>query len=116
MLFQVQADTRTSAHRSSLTAWGPRPTCVVAPLTPITCRAADSESDAALVLPLRHGKLPSLFCTHEDWKTRYHPGHPCVHDGARSWMPNAPGERRPTGTDSRMEKSCRCGPSAPLGG
>jgi hypothetical protein len=79
----------TRAHLSALTAWGPLPICVVAPLTPINLRAADSESDAGLVLPLRNGKLPSLFCTNEDRNTRYHPGHPFVYDGERSWMPNA---------------------------
>src|SRR5262245_19260142 len=88
MIFQVQYDTRTRAHRPSLTAWGPLPACVVAPLPPINRRAADSESDAGLVLPLRNS-LPSLFCTNEDWKIKYHPRHPFVHDGARPWMPNA---------------------------
>ena len=78
----------TKAHLASLPAWGPLPTCVGAPLTQLNLRAADSESDEGLVLPLRNGKLPSLFCTHEDWKTRDHPGHPFVHDGERSWMPN----------------------------
>src|SRR5437660_12374920 len=69
----------TRAHRSSLTAWRPLPTCVVAPLTPINLRAADSASDDGLVLPLRNGKLPSLFCANEDWDTRYHPRHPyCI--------------------------------------
>src|SRR5215831_9785395 len=48
----------TRAHLSSLTAWGPLPTCVVAPRTPINRRAADAESDDGLVLPLRNGKLP----------------------------------------------------------
>src|SRR5438105_1293883 len=80
----------TRAHRSSLTAWGPLPTCVVAPLTPINLRAADAASDDGLVLPLRHGKLPSLFCANEDWNTRYHPRHPyCV------MTMNVPGCRTP---------------------
>src|SRR6266850_4041327 len=102
MIFQVQYDTMTRAHLSFLTAWGPLPTCVVAPLTPLNLRAADSASDDGLVLPLRNGKLASLFCTHEDWNTRDHPGHPFVHDGERSWMPNewrVSGSRRAEGDE-----------------
>ena len=77
-IFQGQYDNRTRARLSSLTAWGPLSTCVVAPLTQSTLRVANSESDDGLVLPLRNGKLPSLFCTNEDWKTRCHPRHPFV--------------------------------------
>jgi len=51
---------------------------VVAPRTPITLRAADSASDDGRVWPLRNGKLPSLFCTNEGWKTRDHPRQPFV--------------------------------------
>ena len=76
----------TGAHRSFLTAWGPLPTCVVAPRTPINLRAADAESDDGLVLPLQND--PSLFCTNEDWNTRHHPGHLFVHDREHSWTPN----------------------------
>src|SRR5262245_13713526 len=69
----------TRTPLASLTAWGPLPTCVVAPLTPINLRAAGSESDDGLVLPLRNAKPSSLFCTNENWNTRYPPRHPyCV--------------------------------------
>src|SRR5262245_47400670 len=47
-------DNMTRAPRSSLAAWGPLPTYVVAPFTPINLRAADSASNDGLVLPLRN--------------------------------------------------------------
>ena len=78
----------TRAHLSSLTAWWPLPTCVVVPLPPINRRAADSESNDGLVLPLRNGTLPALFCPNEDWNTRCHLDILLYHDGERSWMPN----------------------------
>ena len=61
-IFQVQYN-MPRAHLSSLPAWGPLPTRVIAPLTPLTRRAADSESDDGLVMPLRTRQLSSRFCT-----------------------------------------------------
>src|SRR5438128_5889322 len=78
----------TRAHLSSLTAWGPLPTCVVVPVPPINRSAADSESDDGLVLPLRNGKLPRYSAPMRTGIQGVTLDILLCHEGERSWMPN----------------------------